>query len=54
MIEMKKNCLCLIGFIIVGVGKAGKFIQHKPFFTCKVWGQITYPFLNLNGCTVED
>ena len=24
--------------------------NHAP---CKVWDEITYPFLNFNGCTVE-
>ena len=26
------------------------FVSSVP---CKVWGEITYPFINFNGCTVE-
>ena len=40
----------------------GPFYQHgltlipaliSNYVHCKVWGEITYPFLNFNGCTVE-
>ena len=40
----------------------GPFYQHgltlisawiSNYVTYKVWDEITYPFLNFNGCTVE-
>ena len=37
----------------LGGGVVSKPTGISNYMHCKVWDEITYPFINFNGCTVE-